>query len=127
MGRKAITIDQLESEINSILNDYSMEVSEKVEKVVVDYAKISKRKLNESSPKRTGKYAKGWAYKKEGAKRDNVKTITYNAAKPGLAHLLEFGHALRGGGRVSGRTHINPVEEEVITGVMNTLEQVLGS
>ena len=60
----------------------------------------------------SGKYASGWASKVEDS-RLGAKAILYNAKVPGLPHLLEHGHAKRGGGRVAGRIHIAPVEEEL--------------
>ena len=54
-----------------------------------------------------------------------AKATLYNAKVPGLPHLLEHGHAKRGGGRVSGRVHIAPVEEELEKAFTQELERAL--
>jgi hypothetical protein len=42
-----------------------------------------------------------------------------------LAHLLEYGHAKVGGGRVEGRPHIRPAEEMVIREFMAEVEEAI--
>ena len=43
-----------------------------------------------------------------------------------LAHLLEHGHAKRGGGRVSGKSHIAPAEQMGIDQLEDAIEKALG-
>ena len=64
---------------------------------------------------KTGRYAGSWRTK---LTEETMTSITYTVhAGPGgysLAHLLEFGHAKRGGGRTSAIPHIKPAEERGI-------------
>ena len=42
-----------------------------------------------------------------------------------LTHLLEHGHAKKGGGRVEGKPHIRPAEEQVIKEFMAEVEEAI--
>ena len=104
---------QLEIEIEKALKNYSADVAEKVKKEVKDAAKNGVKKLKQTSPKKTGEYAKGWKYKVAYENSENIRVIIYNKNKPQLTHLLENGHAKAKGGRVEGIPHIRPVEKEI--------------
>jgi len=108
----------IEKAIQTYLQDYSAEVIEVTEKVTDEVAREAVKKLKAESPKKSGKYAKGWTYKKD---KGRLKTGAIIYGKKGtynLAHLLEHGHALVGGGRAQGQTkaipHIEPVEQWAI-------------
>lgn len=110
-----INIDQLAAEIAKGLKDFSQEV---VEMVDVSSEKISKeavKQLKASSPKKYGKYAKAWKIKTEGSFGQPKNRIVH-VKKPHyrLTHLLEYGHALRSGGRAEAQPHIKPAEDMVI-------------
>lgn len=104
-----INISQLANEITKELKNYSHEVAEQMEEVKKEVAQEGAQELRSTSPKETGTYGKGWrATKKENA------WVVHNATSYQLTHLLEKGHAKRGGGRVAARVHIKPVEDQLI-------------
>ena len=117
----------LETEIAKILTKYGDEVAENIQKVTKEIARKGAKAVKQnaqSSFSGTGKYAAGWTSQaKEG--RYSSQGIIYNRAKPGLPHLLEHGHAKRGGGRTDGKEHIAPVEQEVIKSFEEAIKEKL--
>lgn len=105
----------LERAMRDILQDYSVEVAKAAEEAVTEVSKEATKKLRQTSPKRSGKYGKGWASKVEKTATTAEATVYGKTGTYQLAHLLENGHAKRGGGRVNGNTHIKPVEEWAIS------------
>lgn len=113
---KGITIDKLSAEVDKILEKYGNDVQENLGDIVKDITKKGARTLQGESSSAfggTGKYAAGWTSQAETGRVSAQGTI-YNGRLPGLPHLLEHGHANRGGGRTPGRVHIAPVEEQLI-------------
>ena len=108
------TVDTLAADIQKILDEYKGDVTNLTKETVRKIGNKGKQALKSESGifGGTGKYASGWTSKVEES-RLGATAILYNSKVPGLPHLLEFGHAMRGGGRVSGRVHIKPVEDEL--------------
>ncbi len=97
-------------DITDILNDYSNEIQEAITEDAIKIANDGRDTLKNTSPKRTGKYRKGWRVQvKKG--RGFVNAIIYNATNWQLTHLLEKPHATRNGGITTPKVHIAPVEE----------------
>lgn len=115
-----VKISDLSGEITRILRTYTGEVVEGIERAKERAAKNAVKRLKKTSPKRTGEYAQGWRAKKVGS-----AWVAYNATKYQLTHLLEHGHAKRGGGRVPGIPHIGPAEDEAIKEYTEEVERVI--
>jgi len=123
-----ISVDKLASEIAKGLAEYSQDVVEKVNVSSEAVGKAAVKRLKHTSPKRpgSGKYAKSWAMKTEPEVGQPHKRIVHvKAPHYRLAHLLEYGHAKVGGGRVEGRPHIGPAEEEVIREFAREVEEAI--
>ena len=114
----------LERAVRDILQDYSVEVSKAAEEAVTEVSKEATKKLRQTSPKRSGKYGKGWASKVEKTTTTVDATVYGKTVTYQIAHLLEHGHARRGGGRnVGGIEHIKPVEEWAIKEVEKRIRE----
>ena len=94
--------------IADLLADFTEDVQEALEITAEEVTKDALEKLKRTSPKRKGRYAKSWVRKK------TPQGYVLHNKRYYLTHLLEHGHAKRGGGRVAGIKHIAPVEEEVV-------------
>ena len=115
---KKVPLDKLSDEIENILDDYKNDINQGVRDAVVSVtkagAKAVKAEARSKFKSHTGLYAKGWTYKVERKDKLTTQGVIYNKDIPGLPHLLENGHAKRGGGRVPGRQHIKPVEDLIV-------------
>ena len=98
------------AQMEELLDEINKEVEDSAKSSMKAVAKESAQKLRNTSPKKSGSYAKGWSVKKQG----DMDVIVHNKTDYQLTHLLENGHAKRGGGRVPGRPHIKPVEEQIV-------------
>lgn len=116
MANRKVTPENLGAVIGEILQEYGKEITKEIPEITEKVGKAgvqAVRNSSRSSFKGTGKYAKGWDKQIE-HKRLWSKCTIYNKSLPGLPHLLEHGHANRGGGRTPGRIHIKPVEQKIV-------------
>lgn len=121
-----INIDQLGAEIARELSKYSQEVVEKVNISSERVGKAAVKQLKQTSPKDKGDYAKSWNMTTEKAIGQPHRRIVHaKAPHYRLTHLLEYGHAKVGGGRVEGNPHIRPAEEMVIRDFVTEVEEAI--
>lgn len=107
----------------AILNGFQEDVQEATEKAIQSVAKQAVKKLKSDSPRRTGKYARGWTVQTDKSRLSFTATVHGKSGTYQLAHLLEHGHAKRGGGRVPGIEHIAPVEKWATDEVQKEIKQ----
>ena len=124
MGR-TIQIDELADVINEGLKEYADLATEDVKAAVRKSAKAVKDQINGSAPVRTGRYAKSWKVKTTAESANGLEQTVYSPNRYMLSHLLEKGHAKRGGGRVRAIPHIAPAEEMGIEMFEGLIEKAL--
>lgn len=121
---KTVSIDNLAAEITQAVRDYTEDVTAAIERELDTTSKNLRKDISRDSPKRTGEYAKGWTRKKISSGGE-VLYVIYNRRKGSIAHLLEFGHAKRGGGRVPGRPHIRPNYDRTEPEMMRRIQSII--
>ena len=119
------SVDNLADEIMKGLTEYAELAEEGMKKAVKKTAKSVKDEISANAPKRTGAYAKSWTAKKTKENSHSLEMTVHSKNRYQLAHLLEKGHAKRGGGRVSGKPHIAPAEEKGVQLFEKLIEEAL--
>lgn len=115
--------------ISKFLENYQGDVINTMTRVCEEVAREATQRLKSVSPKETGKYKKGWTYKVDKGRIKVGATIYGKDPTYRLAHLLEYGHALKSGGRKIGDVkaieHIRPVNDWANDEVVNrTIERL---
>ena len=120
------TIDNLAKTIMEGLQEYADVASADVKTAVRKAGKNVKAEISANAPKRTGAYAKSWAVKTEKETANSLEVVVHSKNRYQIAHLLEHGHAKRGGGRVAGIPHIAPAEENAVKQLEEDIVKKLG-
>ena len=133
-----ISVERLEGEIANITGGYGDAAIKAVKTIIDEVSHKTSDELKASSPKRSkpypasrnrkpGTYAKDWGvvteYENARTKRNKVRSKRNYQ----LTHLLEHGHANRGGGRTAPRPHIEKLEQKAIQELEERIIREVGS
>lgn len=113
MGKK-IAVSQLSAAVMEAVREYADTAAEEVKQAVTETGNEVRDEIRQNAPKNTGAYARSWAVKKTRETSQSLTVMVHSKTHYQLAHLLEFGHAKRGGGRVAAQPHIARAEERGI-------------
>ena len=110
MAGDRCSIDQMAHVIMEGLQEYADLATEDLKAAVKKAGDSAKKDVQANAPVKTGAYKKSWATKKTKETSNSLVMTVHSKNRYQIAHLLEHGHAKRGGGRVAAIPHIEPAE-----------------
>ena len=119
-----VSVDGLADVVMKGLEEYAKLATDDMKKSVKDAGKFCKEEVSANAPVRTGKYKKSWKSKTTSENANAIQVTVYSSV-PRLPHLLEHGHAKRGGGRVRAIPHIALAEEAAEEKLIKEIEKAL--
>lgn len=121
-----VSIDNLADEIMKGLSNYANVTTTDLKKAVKKTGTVVRKEIQSNAPVQSGMYAKSWSVKRVRETSNSLEVTVHSKNRYQLAHLLEFGHAKRGGGRTVGKPHIAPAEEKAISVLEKEIKKSLG-
>ena len=121
-----IKIDKLSNEILQGIKEYANLATDDLKKSIRKAGNTVRKEIAISAPKDTGAYAKSWSVKKTKETSNTLELTVHSKNRYQLAHLLEHGHAKRGGGRVAAKPHIAKAEQNAIETLESEITRALG-
>lgn len=110
---RTTSVDGLADAIINELTEYRQEVTDGLKTEIRSVSKDCVKDIKKKAPVLTGDYKKSWSMKAVHESRTDLRIVIFaGKGEYRLAHLLEYGHAKRNGGRVGGKPHIRPAEQE---------------
>lgn len=104
------SIDDLASEVMKGLEEYAELADAGMKRAVRKTATAVKNEISANAPVKSGRYKRSWTTKKTKENSHTLEMTVHSKDRYQIAHLLEHGHAKRGGGRVAAIPHIAPAE-----------------
>jgi hypothetical protein len=124
-GKGQIKINGLADAIMKELEQYAEVTTESVKQGTKKVTQDAVNELKATSPKKSGDYAKSWKSKVTSQNSHSINYVIYAGdGQYRLTHLLEKGHAKRGGGRVQAQPHIAPVEKLCVDKLMEEMKKL---
>ena len=124
MAGTRVSVDGLADAVMQGLEEYAKLSTDEMKTAVKKAGKDCKNEISANAPRGTGKYAGSWATKVTGVAA-NMLEVTVYSKQAWQPHLLENGHAKRGGGRVAAQVHIAPAEEKTAEELEKTITKAL--
>ncbi len=121
-----VKIDNLASEIMKGLTEYKDLATADMKTAVRKAGRTAKQDIQANAPKKTGAYSNSWTVKTTKETSESLELTVCSPKKYQLAHLLEKGHAKRGGGRTKAQPHIAPAEENAVKQLESNIKRALG-
>ena len=122
---KTVKIDQLADAVAEELEEYSRLAADDMKAAVKEAGKTVKEQIKDTAPVQTGRYAKSWTSRVTAESSTGIEVTVYSPSRYMLAHLLEHGHAKRGGGRTRAFPHIAPAEEFAVEKLEADIQKAL--
>ena len=107
-----VSVDRMAEAVMEGLLEYAELAADVMKDCVKKAGNTVKKETQAGAPVRTGKYKKSWAVKRQRETSNTLEVVVHSRNRYQLTHLLEKGHAKRGGGRVKAIPHIAPAEEK---------------
>ncbi len=111
MATDRVRIDQMAHVIMEGLQEYADLATDDMKAAVKKTGNEAKKDIQANAPVKTGAYKKSWAVKTTKETSNAMEVVVHSTNRYQLAHLLEFGHAKRNGGRTRAFPHIAPAEQ----------------
>lgn len=120
-----ISIDQLANAITDAVREYTEDVSEAIEAKAEEVAEAIRETAAQDAPERTGAYKKGFKVTRQKFADGRVRFVVWNKKHYMRVHLLEFGHALRKGGRARAFPHLRPAYDRHVKELDEGIKRII--
>lgn len=125
MASDRVKIDQMAHAIMEGLQEYADLAAEDLKTAVKKAGNEAKKDIQANAPVKTGAYKKSWTVKTTKETSNAMEVVVHSRNRYQLAHLLEFGHAKRGGGRTRAFPHIASAEQRAAELLEKEMEAAL--
>ena len=114
MANRRVTVDEMADAVMEIMEDLKDLGADEIKKGVKKAGKDIATELHSTAPVKSGRYARSWKSAVQREDSTSIEVEVYSPSRYMLAHLLEHGHAKRGGGRVRAIPHIEPATNKAM-------------